>query len=208
MYLFIEKGLRGVISYIAKRYIEANNKFMEITDPKKLSKYISHLDMNNLCGKRMTRYLPYGNKINSKIANLGDKTNYIVHYINFQLYVLLGMKLTKIHRVLRFKQSDWMKIYIDFNTKKEVMLLIVLKKNFFKLMINSAYGKTMENLKKRINIRLVNKQKSFLKHIFDKNYAAIHEIKSALALNKPIHVGFTIIELSKRLMYDFHYNFI
>ena len=208
MYLFIEKGLRGVISYIAKRYSEANNKFMETTDPKKLSKYISHLDMNNLCGKRMTRYLPYGNKINSKIANLGDKTNYIVHYINFQLYVLLGMKLTKIHRVLRFKQSDWMKIYIDFNTKKEVMLLIVLKKNFFKLMINSAYGKTMENLKKRINIRLVNKQKSFLKHIFDKNYAAIHEIKSALALNKPIHVGFTIIELSKRLMYDFHYNFI
>ena len=151
----------------------------------------------------MTRYLPYGNKINSKIANLGDKTNYIVHYINFQLYVLLGMKLTKIHRVLRFKQSDWMKIYIDFNTKKEVMLLIVLKKNFFKLMINSAYGKTIENFLKRISVKVVNNGRNFLKHvskptfvsakIFDKNYAAVHKIKPVLTLNKPIYVGFTVL---------------
>ena len=95
------------------------------------------------------------------------------------------------------------------------MLLIVLKKNFFKWMINSAFGKTMENLQKRINVRLVNNKKDFLKYtsrpthkIFDKNYAAIHEIKPVLTINKPICVGFTVLELSKWLMYDFHYSFI
>ena len=98
------------------------------------------------------------------------------------------------------------------------MLLIVLKKNFLKLMINSVYGKTMENLRKRINVRLVNNRKDFLKytsrptHIthktFCKNHAAIHEIKPVLTLNKPIYVGFTVLDLCKWLMYDFHYNFI
>ena len=90
--------------------------------------------------------------------------------------------------------------------------------DFFKLMINSVYGKTMEYLRKRINVRLVNNEKDFLKYtsrptyithkIFGKDYAAIHEIKPVLTLNKPIYVGFTVLELSKWLMYDFHYNFI
>ena len=85
-------------------------------------------------------------------------------------------------------------------------------------MINSVYGKTMENLRKRINVRLVNNEKDFLKYtnksthithkIFGKNYAAIHEIKPVLTLSKPIYVGFTVLELSQWLMYDFRYNFI
>ena len=95
------------------------------------------------------------------------------------------------------------------------MLLILLKKTFFKLMINSGYGKTMENLGKRINIRLVNNGKGYLKHvnkvtfICQKAFGAIHEIKPpVLILKKPIYVGFTVLELSKWLMYDSHYNFI
>ena len=85
-------------------------------------------------------------------------------------------------------------------------------------MINSVCGKTMESLRKRVNARLVNNEKDFLKctsrpthitdKIFGKNYAAIHEIKPVLMLNKPIYVGFTVLELSKWLMYDFHYRFI
>ena len=84
------------------------------------------------------------------------------------------------------------------------------------MMINSVYDKTMENLRKRI--RLVNNERDFLKHtskptnithkIFGKNYAAIHEIKPILTPNKPIYVGFTVLELSKWLMYDFHQNFV
>ena len=111
-----------------------------------------------------------------------------------------------------------MKKYIDFNTKKRKNADNDFEKYFFKLMINSVYEKTMENLRKRINARLINNAKDFLKYtsrptyitheIFGKEYAAIHEIKPVLILNKPIYVGFTVLELSKWLMYDFHYNFI
>ena len=128
------------------------------------------------------------------------------------------MKLTQIHRVLRFRQSDWMQKNIDFNTKKTMNAANSFEKNFFKLIINSVYGKAMENLRKRINVRLVNNEKDFLKYtsrpthithkIFDKNYAAIHEIKPVLMLNKPIYVGFTVLELSKWLVHDFDYSFI
>ena len=152
------------------------------------------------------------------VPNLGNKTNYVVYYRNLQLYLSLGMKLTKIHRVLKLKQSDWMKKYIDFNTEKRMNATNDFEKDFFKLMINSVYGKTMENLQKRINVRLVNKAEDFLKYtskptyithkIFSKNYAAVHEIKPVLILNKPIYAGFTLLDLSKWKMYDVHYNFI
>ena len=111
-----------------------------------------------------------------------------------------------------------MKKYIDFNTEKRKNVANDFEKDFFKLMINSVYGKIMENLRKRINVRLVNNEKEFLKYtsrpnyvthkFFYKDYAAIHEIKPALMLNKPIYVGFTVLELSKWIIYDFHYNFI
>ena len=95
------------------------------------------------------------------IPNLGNKTKYVVHYRNLQLYLSLGMKLKKIHRVSKFKQSDWIKKYIDFNTKKSMCTTNDFKKDFFKLMINSVDGKTMKNLRKRINVRFVNNKKDF-----------------------------------------------
>ena len=108
--------------------------------------------------------------------------------------------------------------YIDLNAKKRTNVANGLKKFFLKLILNSVCSKTMENLRKRINVRLVNNEKDFLKYtsrpthithkIFDKNYAAIHEIKPVLMLNKPIYVGFTVLELSKWLVHDFDYSFI
>ena len=97
------------------------------------------------------------------------------------------MRLTKIHKVLKFKQSDWMKKYIDFKAEKRTDAANSFeKKNFLNLMINSVYGKTMENLRKKINVRLVNNEKDFLKYtsrsthithkIFDKNHAAIMKL--------------------------------
>ena len=111
-----------------------------------------------------------------------------------------------------------MKNYIDFCTKKRTNAANSFDKIFFKLMINSVYGKTMENLRKRINVRLVNNENDFFKYtsrpthithkIFAENDTAIHEIKPVFTLNKPIYVEFTVLELSKWLMYDFHYSFI
>ena len=149
------------------------------------------------------------------IPNLGNKTNYVLYYKNLQLHLSLGMKVTKIQRVLKFKQSDWMKKYINFHTKKRTNAANSFGKvYFFKLMINSVYGKRMENLQKRISVRLVKNEKDFLKYtsrlthithkIFGKNYAAIHKIKPVLTLNKPIYVGFTVLELNKWSMYDFY----
>ena len=146
---------------------------------------------------------------------MGNKTNYVLHYRYLQLYLSLGMRLAKIHKVLKFKQSDWMKKYIDCNTEKETNVANSYEKDLFKLMINSAYGKTMEIFRKRINVRLINNEKDFLKYtrrpthithkIFSKNYA---ETKLVLTLKKQIYVGFTVLELSKWLMHDFHYNLI
>ena len=110
-----------------------------------------------------------------------------------------------------------MKKCVNFITEKRKNAANDFEKDFFKLIINSVYGKTTENLQKRINVPLVNNE-DFLKYtsrpdhvthkIFDNNFAAIHEIKPVLMLNKPIYVGFTVLDLSKWNMYDFHYNFI
>ena len=111
-----------------------------------------------------------------------------------------------------------MKKYIVFNTEKRMNAANDFEKYFFKLMINSVDGKTMENLRKIIKVRLVNNENDFLKYtskpthvthkIFGKDYAAVHEIKPVLILNKPIYVGVTVLDLSKWKIYDFHYNFI
>ena len=105
----------------------------------------------------------------------------------------------------KFKQFDWMKKYIDFNNEKRTNTANSFEKDFFKLMINSVYGKTMDNLRK--SFRLVNNEKKIFKctsrsthithKIFGKNYAATQEIKPVLMLNKPIYVGFTVLELSR-----------
>ena len=107
---------------------------------------------------------------------------------------------------------------IDFNTDKTKHAANSFEKYFFKLMNNSFYGKTMENLRKIINVRLVNNPKDYKKYvskpsfvsqkIFSKNFAAVHEIKPVLTLAKPIYVGFIILDLSKLLRYDFHYKHI
>ena len=174
--------------------------------------------LSKYCKANADKYKIKVGDVKKLIPNLGNKANYVVHYRNLQVYLRLGMKLTKTYRVLKFKQSDWMKKYIDFNTEKRMNAANDFEKDFFKLMINSVYGKTMENLQKRINVRLVNNAKDVLKYtsrptyithkIFDKDYSAILELKPVLIFNKQIYVEFTVLDLSKRKMYDFHYNFI
>ena len=287
MFLFIEKGLRGGISYIANRYGKANNKYMKEYDEKAPSKYIMYLDANNLYGWAMSQYLPtgefkwlteeqinneldldltkykedsekglilevdleypkelhdahndypiasekikvtrnmlsdYSQKIAEKykistglvhklIPTLKNKEKYVLHYRNLQLYIDLGLKLTKIHRVLEFNQSPWLKQYIDFNTQKRTNAKNTFEKDFFKLMNNSVFGKTMENIRKRVDVRLVTNEKQLSRlaakptyvnsKIFNENLIAVHKIKETITLNKPAYVGMCILDLSKTLM--------
>ena len=127
------------------------------------------------------------------------------------------MKLTKVHRILKFKQSDWLKKYISFNTDKRKNAANSFEKDFLKLMNNSIFGKTMENLRKRINVELISNAKDYVRYvsrpnfisqkIFSKDFVAVHKIKPVLTLNKPIYVGFSILDLSKVLMYEFQLLF-
>ena len=292
MFQFIEKGMRGGISYIANRYGKANNKYMSEYDENAPSKYIMYLDANNLYGWAMSQYLPTGgfkwltekqiNKINlaqynedsnkgllievdleypkelhdlhndyplaaervcvnkdmlseyckeiatkynistglvhKLIPTLSNKQKYVLHYRNLQLYIDLGLKVNKVHRVLEFNQSPWLKQYINFNTQKRTQAKNSFEKDFFKLMNNSVFGKTMENIRKRVDVRLITDEKKLLKmvskptyvssKIFNENLVAVHKIKETLTLNRPAYVGMCILDLSKTLMYNFHYNYI
>ena len=163
---------------------------------------------------------PIGN-VKKLVPNFLNKEKYVVHYENVKLYLRLGLKLKKIHPVLEFIQSQCLKQYFEFNTQKK----IEAEKNggkdekaLYKLMNNAVHGKTMGNLRNKIDVKLVSNGKDYLKctskpsymshKIFENNLVAIRKSKDSLKLNKPAHVGMCILELSKVLMYEFHYDYI
>jgi len=148
--------------------------------------------------------------------NLNNKKNYVCHYRHLKLLLQLGLKIEKINRVLSFTQKPWLESYIDFNTNKRKLAKNPFQKNLFKLANNSLFGKTMENINKRMNYKLINNQKSLLKltkkptfkssNIINENLVGVEMLKGQQLLDKPIYCGFSILELSKVLMYDFYYN--
>ena len=158
------------------------------------------------------------NGVEKLIPNLRDKTKYIIHYKNLIQCLKAGMKLKKIHRGIKFVESEWMKPYIDKNTNLRAKAKNNFEKDFFKLMNNSVFGKTMENIRNRVDVRLVNTKEKLRKlvakpnfksrKIFNENLVSVHMGKTSLTMNKPIYLGMCILDLSKIIMFDFHYNYI
>ena len=156
--------------------------------------------------------------VSKLIPNLNNKTKYVLHYSNLKLYTRLGMRITKIHRGISFNESNWMKQYIDLNTNLRTKATNDFEKDFFKLMNNSVFGKTMENIEKRVDVRLVTDRDKAIKLsakpnynrevIFDENLIAIHMNKTKIKYDKPIYLGMCILDISKTLIYEFHYNYI
>ena len=152
------------------------------------------------------------------IADLHHKTRYVIHYRNLQLYMRLGLRLKKVHRAIKFSQSYWLRDYIQLNTEKRKKASNAFEKDFFKLMNNSVFGKTMENVRKRIDLKLVSEKKKlsnctkkpqFLRTtIITPDLVAVRSLVTRIKLNKPIYVGFCILDISKILMYEFHYDVI
>ena len=158
--------------------------------------------------------------ITKLVPNLMDKKKYVVHYKNLQLYLSLGMKVKKVHRILEFNEKPWMEPYIRLNTELRKKAKSAFEKDFYKLMNISVFGKLMENLRKRVDIKLVRTddtenekirkiiaKPNFNRRVkFSDELSAIHVNKTKLTLNKPIYVGFSVLDLSKHLMYDWYYN--
>ena len=158
------------------------------------------------------------NGVEKLIPNFRNKEKYIVHYEALNTYVKYGLRITKIHRDITFKERAWMKSYINKNTKLRAKSKNNFESDFFKLMNNSVFGKTIENLRKRTVIKLVttpeqareyvNKPNYEGQTVFSDNLVAIHMGKTSIFMNKPVYLGLSILDISKTLMYDFHYGYI
>ena len=153
------------------------------------------------------------NKCKKLVYNLFDKKKYVAHINTLKQALNHGLKLEKIHRVIEFNQKAWLKPYIDMNTELRKEAKNDFEKDLFRLMNNSVFRKTMENIRKHRDIKLVTTDKKRTKLVSEPNYHTINLIfedlsiiemkKTKVRMNKPIHLGLSILEISKTLMYEF-----
>lgn len=159
---------------------------------------------------------PPNTKAVKLLTTLIPKTRYIVHYVNLKQALQLGVKITKIHRVLKFKQKKWLAPYIEVNSMMRASAKNTFESDFYKLMNNSCFGKFMENVRNRIDLKIVTNEKSLFRQvnkpnfkdriIFAENVTAVQLDKERIIFDKPLYVGFAVLDLSKVLMYHYHYN--
>ena len=158
------------------------------------------------------------NGVEKLVPNLRDKKNYVIHIQAFNQALQQGLRLDRIHRAIEFDQTPWLKTYIDFNTQLRTAATIDFEKDFFKLMNNSVFGKTMENTRKHRNIKLVTTEEKYLHTVmkpnfksgvlFGENLMGCKMGKIKVVMNKPVYLGQAILDLSKIVMYEFHYDYM
>lgn len=166
-------------------------------------------------------YVPNKKNVKKLLLTFLDKKKYIIHYRMLKLALQHGLILKKIHRTLKFKQSTWMKPYIELNTSMRTKAANKFEKEYYKLMNNSVFGKCMENVRHRIDIflrttwegchgvrKLVAMPNFKRRTIFNENLVAVEMQKTNILMDKPIPVGMAILDISKVVMYEYYYNFL
>ncbi|XP_066600001.1 uncharacterized protein [Prorops nasuta] len=203
MLLFMERGIRGGLSQCSHRYERANNRYMRNYDPAEPSKYLMYYDVNNLYGWSMCHPVPthgfqwIDDAANLDILNVSEDTSegYILEVdlkypselhdkhsdLPFCPCIPNGIVLKRIYRGLKFRQSIWLKAYIELNTRLRTASKNDFEKNLFKLMNNAVFGRTIENVRNIVDVRL-----------FD----------------KPVYVGMCVLDISKTCLYEFHYDYM
>ena len=152
------------------------------------------------------------------VCNLNNKKNYVVNINVLKQALEHGLKLRKVHRIIKFEQESWLKEYIDVNTELRKKATNDFEKDFLKLMNNAVFGKTMENVRKHRDIKLVKSDKKRNKlvsepnfhttKLIDNNLAIIKMRKVKVKMNKPIYLGLSILDISKITMYEFWYDYV
>ena len=152
------------------------------------------------------------------ICDWSDKKNSLIHYRMLKFYIRYGMIVDKVHEIISFKQSRWLEKYINFNTQKRNQAVNDFEKDFYKLLNNAFFGKTMENVRNRLKIKFVKKDdyRETIKQESKLTFNGIHKSyencdsytfkQNEVLMNKPIYLGFTVLELSKLLMYETYYD--
>nr|XP_042911395.1 uncharacterized protein LOC122272170 [Parasteatoda tepidariorum] len=243
MHLFVEKGIRGGVSIISNRYAQANNKYMSGGyDANIPSSYIVYLDYNNLYGRAMLSHLPtkdfhWSENLDvseNDILNMtDDQEEGMILEVDLeypaglhdlhnnlpvtpeQLKVTNDMLSPYSRRVAAELNEAWLQPLINFNTDMRKRAKNSFDKDFYKLMNNSVFGKTMENLRNRENIDIIIDKKKALKmmaspsfrcfNIIDDNLVIISRHVTSLTLNRPLYTGFSVLDISKIFIYEFHY---
>ena len=203
---------------------EINEEFMKNYNENDNKGYIFEVDVRYL--KRLhdlhsdLPFLPERmeiNKCKKLVCNLFNKKKYVINVNSLKQALNHGLKLKKIHRIIEYDKKEWLKTYTDINTELKKEAKIDFEKDLFKLMNNSVFGKTMENIRNHKDIKLVTTDKKRNKLVSEPNYHTINLIsedlsiieikKTKVKMNKPIYLGLSILEISKTLLYEFWYDY-
>ena len=152
-------------------------------------------------------------KVEKLVCSIEDEEKYVIYIRALKQALNHGLVLKDVHRVIKFNQEAWLKSYIDMNTKLRTEAKNEFEKDFFKLMNNSVFGKTMENVRKHRDIKLVTTEKKIIKLVSEPNYhttkqfsenlLAIEMKKTKVKMNKPVYLYMSILDISRKLMYEF-----
>ena len=152
------------------------------------------------------------------ICDWSNKKNYLIHYRMLKFYIRHGMIIDKVHNIISFKRSKWLEKYIIFNTQKRNKAKNDFEKDFYKLLNIAFYGKTMENVRNRLKIKIIKKDdhREIIKQQSKLTFNGIHKSyetcdsytfkQNEVLMDKPIYLGFSVLELSKLLMYETYYD--